>query len=94
MNEQHELQASDLSFYPPLRHKTKESRDVYLSTPSGKIYRGIRMWRRRIRMPDFVVLNNRPEIGEREVFLSAMTRDLLMVKIRDRLFNFAAGLVQ
>ncbi len=88
--EQAELQAADLIFYPPLRTKTKESRDVHLSTASGKIYRGIQVWRGRVKMPSFVIFHNCPEIT---VSLSAITQKRLTHRIKDKLFDVAAGLL-
>ena len=90
---QAELQAADLSFYPKLGIKTRESRDVYLSTPSGKTYRGIQVWRGRVKMPLFVVLHNHPEISERQVPLTAATQKRLTDRIKDMLFDAAAGLL-
>ena len=86
-NEQHELQTADISFYPPLDQKAKKWRDVFLSTPSGRIYRGVRVKGSTIDIPFFVSLDNRPEFGEREVSLSEMTKDLLREKIRERLLS-------
>lgn len=90
--EQAELQAANLTFYPPLGVKTRESCDMHLTTASGKIYRGIRVWRGKTQMPSSVTLHNRPEIPEREVQLSPTTQKRLIARIRDRLFNVAAGL--
>jgi len=91
--EQAELQSADLSFYPPLGAKTRESRDVHLKTQSGKTYRGILVHRGKVKMPPFVVLHNMPEISERQVVLSAETAKLLATKIRDRVICAAAGLL-
>lgn len=91
--QQAELQAAGLSFYPALGIRTRESRDVHLSTASGKIYRGIQIWQGRIKMPTFVILHNRPEIIERHVPLSPSTHKVLTEKIRGRLFDAAAGLL-
>ena len=90
-NEQVEIQNADLSFEPPLYKKTKKWRHVFLSTPSGRIYRGIRARRTtgdhiEIDVPMLLILANRPELGDHEVSLSEMTRDLLHEKIREKLF--------
>ena len=89
-DEQIELQSAELKFYPPLGTKTKELRDVHLSTVSGKIYRGILVRFRDVKMPEFVILNNRPEI---KMPLSEATRKLLTKRIKDKLFEADAGLL-
>ena len=91
-DEQAELQAADLKFYPELGIRTRESRDAHLITASGKIYRGIRVWRREVKMPSFVVLLNHPEIRERQMSLSAATQKRLIGRIKDKMFDAAAGL--
>lgn len=91
--EQTELQDAELVFYPKLGIKTRESRDVHLHTSSGKIYRGIRVWRGQIKMPSFLELQNRSEIRERQLSLSEITRKELTRKIKDELFKAAAGLL-
>lgn len=90
---QAELQAADLSFYPKLGIKTRESRDVHLNTQSGKTYRGIRVWQGQVKMPSSVVLHNKPEIIERLVELSLTTQKKLTARIRDELICAAAGLL-
>ena len=89
-NEQVEIQNADLSFEPPLYKKTKKWRYVFLSTPSGRIYRGIRARRStgdriEIEIPMFLILGNRPELGDHEVTLSEMTKSLIQEKIREKL---------
>jgi hypothetical protein len=87
-NEQIEIQNADLSFEPPLYKKTKKWRHVFLSTPSERIYRGIRARRSTcdpIDIPMLLILENRPELGDHEVSLSDMTKDLLQEKIREKL---------
>ena len=86
-NEQHELQAADLSFFPALDQKTKKWRDVFLSTPSGRIYRGIRVKGTTIDIPFYLTLDNRPEYGDREVSLSEITKDTVREKISERLLT-------
>ncbi len=90
--EQAELQAASLRFYPALGVKTRESRDVHLHTRSGRIYKGILIWRREIKIPSSVVLQNLPEVKERQVSLSAETQKALKKGIQDAMFNAAAGL--
>lgn len=90
--QQAELQAADLKFYPELGIRTRESRDVHLITASGKTYRGIRVWRREVKMPSFVVLLNHLEISERQMSLSAATQKRLIGRIKGKMFDVAAGL--
>ena len=91
-NEQVEIQNADLSFEPPPYKRTKKWRQVYLSTPSGRIYRGIRTRfstdnHVEIDIPMLLSLENRPELGDHEVSLSEMTKDLLREKIREKLLT-------
>lgn len=93
--DQIEMQTAELKFYPPLGTKTRELRDVHLHTPSGKIYRGIsvrlaKSWV--INIPSSVTLHNSPDITERECPISPETSNDLKKKIRDQLFESAAGL--
>jgi hypothetical protein len=92
---QSELLSADLFFYPPLTGRTRELRDVHLHTLSGKIYRGIsvrlaKSWV--INIPSSVTLHNSPDITERECPISPETSNDLKKKIRDQLFESAAGL--
>ncbi len=91
--EQADLQNAELKFYPQLGTKTREAREVYLTTASGKICRGIQVWRGKVKMPLCLVLHNCPEISERQVPLSESTQKWLTKRIKDMLFNAAAGLL-
>ncbi|MFO0706707.1 MAG: hypothetical protein U0412_07610 [Nitrospira sp.] len=91
--EQTELQAATLSFYPALGIKTREAREVHLTTQSVKIYKGIRIWRGKVNMPSSVVLHNLPEVKERQVTLSSETQKVLKKRIRDAAVMSAAGLL-
>jgi len=91
-NEQHEIQNATLSFDPPPEAKTRKWRKVFLITPAGRIYRGIRVKARNasrpeITIPFLLILDNRPELGEPEVSLSETTKEVLRHKIMDRLIS-------
>ena len=69
---QEDIQGSEFSFYPHLE-KRSSKRQVYLTTKTGVILRGITVRKKRgesytvIDVPAVLMITNRPEHGEAEV---------------------------
>ncbi len=69
---QQDIQGADFSFYPPLGKKSSK-RQVFLSTKTGVILKGITIRRKKgeryfsVDVPSVLKITNRPEHGEAEV---------------------------
>ena len=91
-NEQQEIQNATISYDPQPETRTRKWRKVFLITPAGRIYRGIKVntgnaLRPELDIPFLLTLHNRPELGEHEVSLPETTKEVLRHKIIDKLFS-------
>jgi len=86
---QHDIQSADLSFDPPMT-KQAANRKIYLIANHGAILEGIKYSKKKgLTIPDILHVKNKPELSNGgdsvEQLITAMTRDVLAVRINDEL---------
>ena len=92
MATQWDIVNGDLFFSPPLQQRSKGWRKVFVTTRTGQEYEGIKArfgktGAPEIHIPPRIVLNNRPEMGKVEVALDETNRDVLRLKISEKLWT-------